>query len=121
MDQMKERIAEELAKLEELNSAFKVAEVDLDEEWEMNFEDPDWTGRINYGSLSNYLLFIHKKEDGAYLVIICESEPAMITNDWLFGKGVQMSSLDFEFNSATFDVAADFSYDEAKPIHEVKL
>lgn len=121
MEQIKKKIAKELAKLEELNSEFNVAGIELDEEWEMNLEDPDWTGRINYGNLSNYLLFLEVKEDGIYLLIVCESEPTMATNDWLFGKGYQSSDCHYEFNCSSFDVAADYSYDNAKPVFEVKV
>ena len=117
--ELNKKILAKLAELEKVHSDFTIASIDEDEDWYENLED--WEGKVNYGSLSNYLIFLEKKDDGIYVSIVCETEPLMVTNNWLFGKGIQPSELDYEFSGSAYDVANDFSYDEVKPIWEEKV
>lgn len=117
--ELRSKIEAKLAELEKINSAFMIGEVDEDEDWYENLSE--WEGRVSYGTLSNYIIFIKEKEDGFYVSLVCETEPLMITNDGLFGRGIKPSDLDYDFSTSIFDVATDFSYNNAKPIWEEKV
>lgn len=120
-EEIKEKMDEAFTTLQKLNSAFDPTDVEDNDVWYENLEDPEWFGRVPYGSLNNYIIFIEKKEDGLYVSMVVETEPLMIVNDWLFGNPIKPSDLDYEFSGSAFDAAADYSHDSAKSIWEEKL
>jgi len=121
IDLIRAKIQEKFEELHQLNSAFTPATVDEDDVWYENLTDPEWKGKVPYGSLSNYLIFIQKKKDGYYLSLVVEAMPEMVQNDWLHGKPLKISDCNYEFSASALDVATNWSYDEAKPVWEEKL
>jgi len=120
-EEIQKRLSEEFQKLQQINADFTPGIIDEDDVWFENLEDPEWKGKVPYGSLSNYLIFIEKKDDGLYMSLVVETEPAMITYDWLCGGGLSYSDCNYEFSGSAYDVAADYSYDDAESVFEVKL
>ncbi len=116
-----ERISEELNKLQSRNPAFNLNDIENSLNWREDVVDPDRKIKVLVGNLSNYLIFVENKKDGYYLSIVCETDPIMATNDWLFGKGYQVSDCSYYFDDAVIDKASDYSLDFAKPVYEVKL
>lgn len=118
-EELNEKILSKLDELEEINSAFRTEEIDEDEDWYENYNTKNY-GKVFYGSLSNYLIFVEQKDDGTYVSLVCETEPLMVRNDWLFGKGIQPSNLDYEFSTSIHDITTDFSFED-KPIWEERI
>jgi len=119
--ELNEAILARLSDLTNINSDFNVSEIDEDQEWYDDVHNTDNEGPTFYGSLSNYLIFIEKRSDNYYVSLLAETEPLMTTNDWLFGRGIKPSDLDYEFNDSAYDVANDWSFENAAKLWSKKI
>jgi len=121
-DEIKKRLEKALESLSKTIPAFDVDSLDQYDDWFDYLTDPAYDGnKIPCGSFTNYRIFIENKVDGLYISLGVETEPLMVTNDWLFGGGLKPSLIDYDFDMSIFDVSVNYSNDDPTIVWEMKI
>lgn len=121
-DEIKKLLEKALESLSMATPAFDRDSLDLYEDWFEHLTDPAYEGsKVPYGSFTNYRIFVERKVDGLYISLGVETEPLMVTNDWLFGGGLKPSLIDYDFDMSIFDVSVNYSNDDPTIVWEMKI